>query len=212
MAPTNPTILTETPIVVVGLCGSLRRGSHTRQALTIALEGAQEVGAQTRLIDLRDYRLVFCGDDDESNHLEGVLRLRHDVARAQGIILGTPEYHGGFSGVLKNALDLMSPEEIRGKVLGLVGVSGGTLGATNALSGLRTVGRALHAWVLPQQVSIPEAHGAFCEDGSLNDPRLEGRLKDIGRRVARFAYLHASREAQEFLRALEEAAAPVAGA
>jgi FMN reductase len=212
MAPTNPTILTGTPIVVVGICGSLRRGSHTRQALTIALEGAQEVGAQTRLIDLRDYRLVFCGDDDEGDHLEGVLRLRDEVARAQGIILGTPEYHGGFSGVLKNALDLISPEEIRGKVLGLVGVSGGTLGATNALSGLRTVGRALHAWVLPQQVSIPEAHKAFSEDGSLNDPRLEGRLQDIGRRVARFAYLHTSREAQECLGALEETVAPVARA
>jgi NAD(P)H-dependent FMN reductase len=156
--------------------------------------------------------LVFCGDDKEGNHLEGVLRLRHQVARAQGIILGTPEYHGSFSGVLKNALDLMSPEEIRGKVLGLVGVSGGALGATDALSGLRTVGRALHAWVLPQQVSIPEAHKAFGEDGSLSDPRLEERLKDIGRRVTRFAYLHNSGEAKEFLGASEEAAAPVAGA
>ena len=203
MALTNPTILTGTPIVVVGICGSLRRGSHTRQALTIALEGAQEVGAQTRLIDLRDYRLVFCGDDDEGADLEGVLRLRHEVARAQGIILGTPEYHGGFSGVLKNALDLMSPEEIRGKVLGLVGVLGGTLGATNALSGLRTVGRALHAWVTPEQAAIPEAYKAFSEVGHLHDPELERRLKEVGRKVARFAYLHTSKQAQEFLRAWE---------
>jgi NAD(P)H-dependent FMN reductase len=198
--------------VVVGICGSLRRGSHTRQALTIALEGAQEVGAETRLIDLRDYRLVFCGDDDEGAHRKGVLRLRHDVGRAQGIILGTPEYHGGFSGVLKNALDLMSPAEIRGKVVGLVGVSGGTLGATNALIGLRTVGRALHAWVLPEQVSVPEAYKAFGEGGRLNDPSLEGRLKDVGRRVARFACLHHSREAQEFLGVFKEAAGPEAGA
>src|SRR5262249_37999385 len=130
MAPTNPPI-------VVGICGSLRRGSFTRQALAIALEGAREAGAQARLIDLRDCRLVFCGQVDEDAHLEGVVRLRREVSRAQGIILGTPEYHGGFSGVLKNALDLLSPAEIRGKVLGLVGVSGGRLGATNALVGLR---------------------------------------------------------------------------
>ena len=114
--------------------------------------------------------------------------------------------------MLKNALDLMSPAEIRGKVLGFVGVSGGTMGATNALIGLRTVGRALHTWVLPEQASIPEVYKAFGEERRLNDPGLEGRLKDVGRRVARFAYLHTSWEAQEFLGALKEADAPVAGA
>jgi FMN reductase len=211
MAPTNPTDPTETPIVVVGICGSLRRGSYTRQALMIALEGAREVGAQTRLIDLRDYRLVFCGEEAEGAQLEDVLRLRRDVARAHGIVFGTPEYHGGFSGVLKNALDLLSSSEIQGKMLGLVGVSGGTMGATNALSGLRTVGRTLHAWVLPEQASIPEAHKAFSDQGRLNDPRLEERLKDIGRKVARFAYLHTSKKAQEFLSTWEQAAAPAVG-
>jgi len=41
-------------ISIVGICGSLRKESYTRQAVRIALEGAEEVGAQTRLIDLRD--------------------------------------------------------------------------------------------------------------------------------------------------------------
>jgi NAD(P)H-dependent FMN reductase len=137
--------------------------------------------------------------------------LRRDVGQAQGIILGTPEYHGGFSGVLKNALDLMRPSEIQGKVIGLVGVSGGALGATDALNGLRTIGRALHAWVVPEQASIPEAHKAFSGTGRLNDPGLERRLMDVGRKVARFSYLHTSRKAQEFLRAWEEVAPPVVG-
>ena len=51
----NPTDLTETTINVVAICGSLCRGSYTRLALKIALQGAQEVGAQTRQIDLQDY-------------------------------------------------------------------------------------------------------------------------------------------------------------
>src|SRR5712692_7918643 len=143
----NPTDLTETPINVVAICGSLRRGSSTRLALKIALQGAQEVGAQTRLIDLQDYQLVFCdGKEDESTYPEDVFRLRREVGQARGIILGTPEYHGSFSGVLKNALDLMGFAEIEGKMIGLVGVSGGALGAINALNSLRTIGRALHAW------------------------------------------------------------------
>jgi FMN reductase len=186
----NLTDLTDNPIRVVAICGSLRRGSYTRLALTIALEGAQEVGAQARLIDLRDYQLVFCGQDDESAHPEDVVRLRREVAQAQGVILGTPEYHGGYSGVLKNALDLLASAEIEGKMIGLVGVSGGKLGATDALNGLRAIGRALHAWVIPEQASIPEAYKAFSETGHLKDQELVKRLKVVGRNVARFAYLH----------------------
>src|SRR5262249_43182115 len=103
--PTTTKVHAEKPIVVVGICGSLRRGSYTRQALTIALRGALESGARTRLVDLRDYQLIFCGQEAEGASLEGVHRLRREVAQAQGIILGTPEYHGSFSGILKNALD-----------------------------------------------------------------------------------------------------------
>ena len=195
----SPTDLTEGPIIVVAICGSLRRGSYTRMAVSIALQGAREAGAQTRLIDLRDYQLVFCGKADDGAYPEDVGRLLREVGQARGIILGTPEYHGGFSGVLKNALDLMGFAEIEGKMIGLVGVSGGAAGAINALNGLRTIGRALHAWVIPDQVSIPEAHKAFSETGNLNDRELETRLKSLGRKVAGFARLHTSSKAQEFL-------------
>jgi FMN reductase len=68
-----------------------------------------------------------------------------NLRRKKRIILVTPEYHGGYSGVLKNALDLMGFDEFEGKMLGLVGVSGGRMGAFGARNSLREVGRALHA-------------------------------------------------------------------
>ncbi len=197
---------TENHILVVGICGSLRSRSYTRLALNVALKGAQEVGVQTHLIDLRDYNLVFCdGGESESSYPEDVAKLRRDVQQARGIILGTPEYHGGFSGVLKNALDLMGFDEIEGKMIGLVGVSGGSGGAANALHSLRAIFRALHAWVIPEQASIPSASNAFDEAGKLKAGELEERVKEVGRQVARFAYLHTSDKAQEFLRAWEGA-------
>ena len=193
-------------IQVAGICGSLRQGSFTSMALQVALAGAKEAGAQTRLIDLRAYQLIFCdGKEDESGYPQDVFTLRAEVRAAQGIILATPEYHGGYSGVLKNALDLMGFEEFEGKMLGLVGVSGGTMGAFGALNNLRAVGRALHAWVIPEQASIPEAWKVFDSSGILTDRDLETRLKEVGRQVARFAYLHTSAQAQEFLRAWESA-------
>jgi len=194
----------EAPILIVGLCGSLRPGSYTRMAIEVALRGAREIGARTQLIDLKSYDLVFCTGDDR-HYPESVFRLRRDVQQAHGIIVGTPEYHGGVSGVLKNALDLMGFSEFEGKMLGLIGVSGGKMGAVNALNSLRTIGRALHAWVLPQQVSIPEGWRMFDLDGNPKDSELADRLENVGREVARFAFLHTSEKAQEFLRAWENA-------
>ncbi|HEV1996348.1 MAG TPA: NAD(P)H-dependent oxidoreductase [Candidatus Acidoferrum sp.] len=194
------------PIQIVGICGSLRPGSFTRMALQIALRGARETGAEAALIDLREYQLIFCdGKEDENGYPKDVFRLREEVKRAQGLILGTPEYHGGVSGVLKNALDLMGFEELEGKMIGLVGVSGGALGAVHALSHLRTVGRALHAWVIPEQAAVSEAWKAFDEKGNLKNPEIEKRLLDLGRQVARFSYLHSSEKALEFLRLWEGA-------
>jgi NAD(P)H-dependent FMN reductase len=192
---------------IIGICGSLRKGSYTRMALALALRGAEEAGAKTQLIDLRDYELVFCGGkEDESHYPKDVSRLREEVRKAHGIILGTPEYHGGYSGALKNALDLMGFDEFEGKMLGLVGVSGGRTGAVGAMHSLRDVGRALHAWVVPEQASVPQAWQAFDAGGRCIDPETEKRLKEVGQQVARFAYLHTAGQAGEFLREYESAA------
>jgi len=192
-----------TKIQVVGICGSLRPGSHTHQALEVALSGAKEAGAETQLIDLRQYKLIFCDGGDAET--ADVLKLRADVKRAHGIILATPEYHGGYSGVLKNALDLMGFDEIEGKMIGLVGVSGGAMGGFAALNSLREVGRALHAWVVPEQASVPHVSDAFDDAGKCTDAGVEKRLKGVGRQVAKFASLHNSEHFREFLQLWEAA-------
>jgi FMN reductase len=190
----------EAPTIrIVGISGSLRTGSYTRRAVECALLGAAEAGAQTQLIDLTEYQLVFRDGKDETAYPNDVFRLRQDVKQATGVILGTPEYHGSFSGVLKNSLDLMGFDEFEGKMIGLVGVSGGRMGAFDALNSLRNIGRALRAWVIPEQASVPEAWKVFTDDGRISDPQLEERLKDVGRQVARFARLHKCENALEFL-------------
>ncbi len=192
-------------LLVVGLGGSIRLGSYTRRALEIALAGAASLGARTDLIDLREYNLGFAGGDPDASEAPDARRLRQRVKAAQGIVLGTPEYHGSFSGVLKNALDLMGFEEFEGKMVGLVGVSGGRMGAFDAMNGLRNVGRALHAWVIPEQASVPEASKVFDDAGGIKDAEIEKRLREVGRQVARFAHLHKCAEAQEFLEKWEQA-------
>lgn len=198
------------PIKIIAICGSLRQQSFTRIALNTTLEGAVAAGAEVELIDLRDYQLAFCGTnvDSQGNEIEyppDVLRLRSKVKEAHGIILGTPEYHASFSGVLKNALDLMSCDEFEGKMVGLVGVSAGALGANSAINALRSIGRSLHAWVVPEQVSIPFVDGAFDLNGKPTSEDIATRLTCLGKQVTRFASLHSSPHAQEFIQAWEAA-------
>ncbi|MBC7928832.1 MAG: NAD(P)H-dependent oxidoreductase [Bryobacteraceae bacterium] len=194
----------EPRVRVVGLPGSVRPHGSTRLAVLKALEGAEAQGAITSLIELSQLDLPFAYDHS-ADYGGDVRKLREMVRTADGIILGTPEYHGGVSGVLKNALDLMGFEEFRGKMIGLIGVAGGAMGAHDALNTLRGVGRALHAWVVPAQAVVPNAGRAFAADGSLRDSALERRLLDVGREVARFALLHKCEEHVSFLREWEQA-------
>jgi len=179
-------------IKVVGLCGSLRSGSHTRQALAIALAGAQEMGARIELLELADLPLCTGSDADHP----AVLALKAQVASAAGMIWASPEYHGGYSGVLKNALDHLGFEELEGKMVGLLGVAGGALGATSALNGLRVVARTVRAWALPQQVSIAQPWLMFDEHGQIREAQLAERVRDLGRQVTHYAGLHASQRNQ----------------
>ena len=194
------------PLNVVAVCGSLRPGSTTRAALRYALKGAKDFGADTQLLDLRDYELIFCdGKRPDADLPADVLRLRDELTAADAILLGTPEYHSGVSGVLKNALDLVGFDQFQGKVVGLVGTSGGTLGATNALNNLRTICRSLRAWVIPQQASIPQAYTVFDENGEIIISGFEDRLLEIGKETARFAAMLKAHQSDIFLRYWEEA-------
>jgi len=200
-------------IRVAALCGSLREKSFTAAALRIALQGARQFGATTEFIHLRDYPMpLHAGTPDSHDLSDGVGSLKRLVKSSDALILGTPEYHGSFSGVLKNALDFLTFDEMEGKMIGLIGVSGGTMGAFDALNGLRSVGRALHAWVLPQQVAIPEAFKVFDSEGRPLDPDLEQRLRTVGFQAARFAHLHKCGLLREFLQIWETAPVNPGGA
>jgi len=198
-------------IKIIAICGSLRKNSITKKALEIALKGALNIGAKTEFIDLRDYKLPFCKEYEDDMISKDVIKLKTKVKNANGIILGTPDYHGSFSGVIKNAIDLMGFEEFEGKMIGLIGVAGGSQGSVNALNGLRNIGRQLHSWVIPQQAMITRSSQAFDDENKLKDLKLEKRIIEIGEQVTKFASLHHDQKNQEFLKQWEEAPANPGG-
>jgi FMN reductase len=187
------------PIRITGVCGSLNANGTTSKALEIALQGAAEYDAETTLLELRNFDLVFCGSVPEEEYPPDVFQLRQILRESQGIILATPEYHGSLTGVLKNMLDLMSIEDLETKIVGLIGVAGGHVGAINSLNTMKTICRNLHCWVLPQEVSIAESARAFDDDGSVKDPALEERLLNVGRQLVKFASVQQRVQQDEFM-------------
>ncbi|MFB6187413.1 MAG: NADPH-dependent FMN reductase, partial [Halobacteriaceae archaeon] len=130
---------------IVGICGSLRDGSHSRTALRVALETSANYGASTDLIDLRTLDLPLYDPDEDIQGDSDELTTR--VQRADAVILATPMYHGSYSSIIKTAMDYCGFDEFENKTVGLLAVSGGSFPVT-ALDQLRIVCRAVNAWVL----------------------------------------------------------------
>ncbi len=187
-------------IRITGVCGSLSADGATKKALAIALKGAAEYDAETILLELRNFNLVFYGSVPENEYPPDVLQLRQALRDSQGIILATPEYHGSLTGALKNMLDLMTIEDFETKIIGLVGVAGGDIGAINSLNTMKTICRNLHCWVLPQEVSIANSAQTFDDDGTVKDPAIEERLLNVGRQVVKFASVQQKVQQDEFMK------------
>lgn len=162
-------------VKVVGILGSLRTDSYSALALQQAIERVQALGAEAEMLDLKEMKLPFCDGGSEYPDYPDVELLRSKVKAADGLILATPEYHGSVSGVLKNALDLMSFEHLSDKVTGLISVLGGQPNS-NALNDLRIIVRWVHGWVIPEQIAIGQAWQAFDPEGKLKDEKLAQRF------------------------------------
>ncbi|MGB3765716.1 MAG: NADPH-dependent FMN reductase, partial [Phormidesmis sp.] len=127
-------------VKIVAIGGSLRADSYSMQALQLAVKRAEGLGAEAEILDLKEMNLPFCDGGSDYPDYPDVEVMRTAVAAADGLIIATPEYHGSVSGVIKNALDLMSFDHLDGKVTGMISVLGGQSNS-NALNDLRVIMR-----------------------------------------------------------------------
>lgn len=162
-------------VKIIGIAGSLRTGSYSQLALQLVAQRVEALGAEVEILNLQDLNLPFCNGDKEYPDYPDVERLRRAVQQADGLILATPEYHGSVSGVLKNALDLMSFDHLGDRVVGMISVLGGQSNS-NSLNHLRVIMRWVHAWVIPEQIAIAQAWNAFTPEGKIKDEKLSQRL------------------------------------
>jgi chromate reductase len=171
---------------VLGISGSLRRESHNRRLL---LEAAELLPPGTELELYSELKAVppYDEDDDTGSETDAgeadavVTRLRDAVARADAILIATPEYNASLPGQLKNAIDWASRPRgaaaIANKPVAVLGTSTGSFGGVWAQAELRKVLRTAGARVVDGELAVPRAHVRLGEDGRLLDEELRERTQ-----------------------------------
>ena len=159
---------------VLGVAGSMRRGSYSTQALKTALEHAKKHGANVRLLDIDKMPLY----DPNAPASAEVERAAEAVAWADALILASPDYHGSMSGTLKNFLDHFY-EEFAGKLFGYI-VASHEKGLT-VMEQMRTAVRQCYGWSMPYGVSV---HGELDFRGSqITSDRVAKRIRMLARDI-----------------------------
>jgi NAD(P)H-dependent FMN reductase len=180
---------------ILAFAGSTREASWNKRLVRVAAEGARSTGAEVTVIDLRDFPMpLYDGDLEASEGLpEAARRLKALFMAHQGLLISSPEYNGGMSAVLKNAIDWVSRREgdepglaaYKDKVAGIMGTSPGRLGGLRGLVHVRQILTNIGVLVVPQQHALGGAGDAFGEDGMLVDSAQQAIVTGIGARVAR---------------------------
>jgi len=168
------------PIKLVAFCGSLRKASFNRMALNAFIERLP-AGTSAQIIEI-DWPL-YNADIQAQGFPDKVQAAQKAMLAADGLVLVTPEYNYGPSGVLKNAIDWLSrmtPQPFAAKPIAMFGASGGVLGSARAQYQLRQImvfldGRPVNK----PEVMIGAAQTRFA-DGKLTDEATGKLLGELG--------------------------------
>ncbi len=152
--------------------------------MRLVLAEAERAGAQTLLLTGAALDLPLYAPDDPDRGA-AARHLVQALSRADGIVLGSPGYHGSISGVVKNALDYA--EDLRDdprpyfsmRAVGCIATAGGWPGAVNTLGALRDIVHALRGWPTPLGVAINTSNGVFDQDGQCTDPKVADMLRVV---------------------------------
>jgi FMN reductase len=177
--------------LVVGIGGTLRPNSSTERALRHCLAALERKGARTKLYSGKDLDLPMYSPHElertpKAAELVGALRA------ADAVVVASPGYHGGVSGLIKNALDYF--EDLRGDPRvyldnapwGCITCAYGWQAAVGTLNQLRDIGHALRAWPTPLGVAINSADQIWDETGELTDVTVKSQLDLMAEQILTF--------------------------
>ena len=180
---------------VVGIGGSTGERSTTNRLLLRALAYTQDLGARTTAFtgDVLSSVPIYSTDAVDTQSDDPVTRdLVQAVRTADSVIIATPGYHGGMSGLVKNALDHL--EALRsdarpyldGRAVGVIVGAAGWQACGTALVSVRSAVHSLRGWPTPLGVTVNTVEQAPDDDGDFGEV-VEGALRILAGQVMQFA-------------------------
>ena len=178
---------------IISLCGSLRRGSFNGMLLRAAIEMAPS-GTAIEPESIREIPLYDADLEEEHGMPPAVERLKNRIARADGLLIVTPEYNNSVPGVLKNAIDWLSrpgddiARVFRGRPVAIMGATTGAGGTGLSQAAWLPVVRLLgmRPW-FERAVLISDASKVFDSEGHLIDAATQRRVRAFVEGFAAFA-------------------------
>jgi chromate reductase len=168
-------------IHVLGISGSLRKGSYNTAALRAAAE-LSPPGMTIEIFNLSPIPL-FNSDLWAAGFPEPVQHFRDRIAATDALLIATPEYNYSIPGVLKNAIDWASRppnHPLNGKPVAIMGVTTGNWGTVRAQLHLRQV--CVYTNMLPlnqPEVLIARAQERFDANGRLTDETTRDFIRKL---------------------------------
>jgi chromate reductase len=173
-------------IHVLGISGSLRKGSYNTRLLV----AASELLPEDMTLETHDLSPIPLYNDDVRavGFPKPVLQFREQIAKADALLIATPEYNFSIPGVLKNAIDWASrpPDPpVNGKPLAIMGASTGNYGTVRAQMHLRQICVFCNMFpVNKPEVLVMRAQEKFDANGRLIDETARGFIRDLLRALA----------------------------
>src|SRR5215218_10476977 len=159
------------PLFIPVILGTVRKGRASENVAKFVFEQVKKrEGVETELIDILELKFPA---DDAGEQIKDA-KFSATCARADGLVLVTPEYNHGYPGLLKHALDSNLKEYIH-KAAGVCGVSAGNFGGTRVVQNLLPVLRELGLVTIFWDMNFSAAHKLFGESGDILDPAYERR-------------------------------------
>jgi chromate reductase len=184
--------------------GSLRTGSFNVKLAALATKELALADADVTRISLADFPLpLYDADLAKSDLPQNAIRLKQLVGNHGGIFIASPEYNASIPPLLKNAIDWISVVRERdepqlytfqNRAFALGAASPGRSGGMQSLITLRQVlAIGCRAFVVPEQVTIPNAGEAFDASDELKDARAGAQLKLVVRKLVDYARMMGDR-------------------
>lgn len=180
--------------LIVGLGGTLRQASSSERLVRAVLAACEDMGADSWMFDGPTLAELPHFNHELSDRTPGESALVEAVRQCDGLVIGTPGYHGGYSGLVKNAIDLL--EDLRqdsrvyfgGRPVGLVVSAAGWQACGTTLSALRDVVHAMRGWPTPIGIAVNSVEQRpFGPDGVITDAQIASAVRAQAEQIMAFA-------------------------